>query len=61
VLILGFYGFAEIASGKTAGSRRKFADENKLIISLHKPHPRPIVKTYVIEQIIVTLKENDKI
>lgn len=61
VLILEFYGFAEIATGKTGGSRRKFSDQNKLVISLHKPHPKPIVKTYVIDQVIITLKQNDKI
>lgn len=61
VVILNFYDFVEIAAGKTAGSRRKFSDENKLIISLHKPHPKMIVKTYVIDQVINTLKENGKI
>lgn len=61
ILILNFYGFEEIAAGKTAGSRRKFCDENKLIITLHKPHPKMIVKTYVLDQILIILKENGKI
>ncbi|SDD75382.1 HicA toxin of toxin-antitoxin [Dyadobacter soli] len=60
-LILRFYGYEEIASGKTGGSRVKFAHCQRRIISLHKPHPTPIVKSYVIEQIITTLKENGKI
>ncbi|WP_149242833.1 type II toxin-antitoxin system HicA family toxin [Dyadobacter sp. 32] len=60
-LILGYFGFFEISTGKTGGSRRKFVDKNQTIISLHKPHPRPIVKNYVIEQIILTLTENGKI
>ncbi|MEO6687133.1 MAG: type II toxin-antitoxin system HicA family toxin [Dyadobacter sp.] len=61
VLVLNFYGYTEIAAGKTAGSRRKFSDENKFIITLHKPHPKMIVKTYVIDQLIIILKENRKI
>ena len=60
-LVLGHYGFTEIATGKTGGSRRKFIDANQLIISLHKPHPKPIVKHYVLEQVIETLKENGKL
>lgn len=61
LLVLRFYGYEELSPGKTGGSRVKFADYQKRIISLHKPHPTPIVKSYVIEQIITTLKENGKI
>lgn len=61
ILILRFYGYEELPPGKTGGSRVKFADCQRQIISLHKPHPTPIVKSYVIEQIITTLKENGKI
>lgn len=61
LLILRFYGYEELPPGKTGGSRVKFADYEKRIISVHKPHPSPIVKSYVIEQIIATLKENGKI
>ncbi|MGV3601541.1 MAG: type II toxin-antitoxin system HicA family toxin [Dyadobacter fermentans] len=61
ILILKFYGYEELPPGKTGGSRIKFADHEKRIISLHKPHPTPIVKSYVIDQIITTLKENGKI
>jgi hypothetical protein len=61
VNILAFFGYQELPAGKTGGSRRKFADYDKRIISLHKPHPGQIVKMYVIEQIIANLKENGKI
>jgi hypothetical protein len=61
VAILNNFGYNELSAGKTGGSRRKFADEYKNIISLHKPHPRPIVKTYVIEQVIAHLKEKGKL
>jgi hypothetical protein len=61
VLILRFYGYDELPPGKTGGSRIKFSDRLNRIISLHKPHPTPIVKLFVIEQIITTLKENGQI
>jgi hypothetical protein len=61
VSILGYYGYIEIPAGKTGGSRRKFSDANKTIISLHKPHPRPIVKSYVIDQILNHLKEKGQL
>lgn len=61
LLVLRFHGYEELPSGKMGGSRVKFADYQKRIISLHKPHPTPVVKSYVIEQIITTLKENGKI
>lgn len=61
VSVLGHYGYTEIPTGKTGGSRRKFCDADKVIISLHKPHPKPIVKAYVIEQILDHLKEKGKL
>lgn len=61
IIILRFYGFEELATGKTGGSRRKFVNNNKEILSLHKPHPKPIVKSYVIDQILEYLKEKGKL
>lgn len=61
VVVLSYYGYSEIPSGKTGGSRRKFMDEDKVIISLHKPHPKPIVKLYVIGQLLDHLKEKGKL
>jgi predicted RNA binding protein YcfA (HicA-like mRNA interferase family) len=55
--LLGLFGFVELKKGKTGGSRRKFADEKKNVIILHKPHPGNIVKEYAIRQIITQLKE----
>jgi hypothetical protein len=60
-LVLSHYGYRELSPGKTGGSSVKFADREMRIISMHKPHPAPIVKLYVIEQIITTLKEHGKI
>ncbi|MCW5907812.1 MAG: type II toxin-antitoxin system HicA family toxin [Chitinophagales bacterium] len=52
VKVLHHFGYTEIKKGKTGGSRRKFANKQNNIISLHKPHPQNVVKEYVIKQII---------
>lgn len=59
--ILSHYGYLEQRTGKTGGSRRKFSDENKNIISLHKPHPDNIVKHYQVNEVIEHLKAKGKI
>jgi hypothetical protein len=61
LVILKFYDYEQLAPSKTGGSRVKFADRTNHVITLHRPHPNPIVKRYVIEQLITTLKENGKI
>jgi hypothetical protein len=57
VKILVQFGYEELKKGKTGGSRRKFADEKRNIIILHKPHPGNIVKEYTIKQVVAHLKE----
>lgn len=54
--VLSVYGYTEIKKGKTGGSRRKFMDEHKNIIALHKPHPSNILKGYAIKIVIAELK-----
>ncbi len=61
VKVLRSYGYAEINTGKTAGSRRRFVDGSGNIILLHKPHPAKIVKKYAIRQVVENLKEKGKI
>jgi len=56
IKILKHYGYHEIMSGKTSGSRRKFKNDAGTIITLHKPHLSALVKTYVIKQLIAHLK-----
>lgn len=59
VRLLDNLNFEEISKGKTGGSRRKFYHRKTgLIINLHKPHPKPIIKLYLIEQIIRKLEED---
>jgi len=55
--VMAHFGFNELKTGKTGGSRRKFIDEHKNIISLHKPHPQNIVKRYAIEEVLTVLKK----
>lgn len=61
VLILKFYDYHEIKTGKTSESRRRFADQAQNVILLHKPHPANIVKKYVLRQLIENLEEKGKI
>jgi hypothetical protein len=57
VRLVGYFAFKEITTGKTSGSRVRFSNDKQQIISLHKPHPGNIVKTYAIKQMIERLKE----
>jgi hypothetical protein len=59
-LLVG-YGFEEFNSGKTSGSRVKFISDKHADISLHKPHPTPILKRYQIKQIKELLKKEELI
>lgn len=61
IKILAHFGYKELKTGKTGGSRRKFADETKSLIVLHEPHPRNILKRYQIDLVIAELKEKGKI
>lgn len=56
--LLGHLGFKEKMQGKTTGSGRKFFNAKaNLIINVHKPHPSPIIKSYLIGQVIKKLEE----
>jgi hypothetical protein len=50
-------GYQQTSSGKTGGSRVKFFHPEKPPIILHKPHPAPLLKRYLIEQITEFLKK----
>lgn len=49
--LLSYFGFEEISTGKTSGSRVRFYQENFPPIMLHKPHPEKILKLYQINAI----------
>ncbi len=51
-------GFEEMRGGKTSGSRIAFVHrETGLIVRLHRPHPRPVLKKYQVHQIVDTLRK----
>ena len=59
--LLSFFGYTELKTGKTGGSGRKFINQKKHIISLHKPHPGHILKRYQLEILMTALKEEENI
>ncbi|MHB8483682.1 MAG: type II toxin-antitoxin system HicA family toxin [Nitrospiria bacterium] len=56
VTLLEGFGYREIRFGKTGGSRVRFIHPELPPISLHKPHPIPLLKRYQVEQILETLQ-----
>jgi len=54
---LGCFGYKQISAGKTGGSRVRFIHPEFPPIILHKPHPKPVLKHYQLEQIIEQLKQ----
>ena len=56
VTLLGHFGYTEVRSGKTGGSRVAFIKDEDYI-RLHKPHPRKILKPYQVNNLIQDLEE----
>ena len=55
--LLEDFGYEEVKSGKTAGSRVAFVHKNGgHIIRLHKPHPGKIMKKYQMELVQEALR-----
>ena len=60
--VLTGLGYTESNKGKTSSSRVSFINlDTKHIISIHKPHPQNIIKTYALDYIIDELKAQNKI
>ena len=59
VTLLGYFGYMEMRSGKTGGSRVTFSDNAKDQIRIHKPHPKNILKPYQVKNVIKDLEERD--
>lgn len=57
LVLLSIFGFEEVSTGKTGGSRRRFVNADAVVITLHKPHPRNILKAYQVDQIIDVLTQ----
>lgn len=56
VSLLAGFGFEEVSTGKTGGSRRRFINQAGIVITLHRPHPQNILKRYQLEQIFEILQ-----
>ena len=57
--VLNGFGYQQIGAGKTGGSRARFIHSTYPPIVLHKPHPKPILKRYQLEDIINLLKQEE--
>jgi hypothetical protein len=57
--VLLFLGYEERKKGKTGGSRRRFVHASAPPINLHKPHPKNIVKMYVVREVIEFLEREE--
>lgn len=56
--LLSGFGYIEMKTGKTSGSRVAFFNEQTThVIRLHKPHPSNILKSYQVLQIIEVFKK----
>ena len=57
ITLLGQFGFHLVKGRKTGGSRVSFTNGNGDYLRIHKPHPRNILKTYQIDDVITSLTE----
>lgn len=55
--VLKGFGYTVSNCGKTGGSRVRFIHSKYPPILLHKPHPKPVLKRYQINDIIELLKQ----
>ena len=59
IKVLTGFGYKQISGGKTGGSRARFIHSEYPPIILHKPHPKPILKRYQLEDIINLLEQEE--
>ena len=55
--LLANFGYTLISGGKTGGSRIRFVHNFYPPITMHKPHPKPILKRYQLSEVFKLLKE----
>lgn len=61
VNVLRAFGYRQFNCGKTGGSRMRFIHWKYPPVILHRPHPKPILKRYQVEQVIELLELEDLI
>ena len=59
--LLKSFGYSEVKTGKTGGSRRRFVHPSAVTITLHKPHPQNTLKRYAIDQILDLFQQENMI
>ena len=60
--LLKKYGYEQNSKGKTSGSRVVFErDDSKIALNLHRPHPKNVLKSYQMKDILEFLKRIDAI
>lgn len=59
--LLKAMGYTERKIGKTGGARRRFVHPTAPALTLHKPHPGRIVKTYVLNDVLEFLRKEKMI
>jgi hypothetical protein len=55
VRLMGYLGYELMETGITGGSKRKFVNAKKHIISLHEPHPQKTLLPYMFKIVIENL------
>lgn len=56
--LLNGFGYGEMKTGRTSGSRGAFINaDTKHIIRLHRPHPRPVLKLYMLALVEENLRQ----
>lgn len=56
--LLNGFEYSEMKTGRTSGSRVAFINaDTKHIIRLHKPHPRPVLKLYMLDLVEENLRQ----
>jgi hypothetical protein len=55
--VLNSFGYKQVNVGKTSGSRVRFVHPSYPPMILHKPHPKPILKRYQLEDMINLLQQ----
>lgn len=59
IRLFSIFGYVESNKGSTSGSRVEFISEDgKNSYIMHKPHPSNIIKSYVMRQLLMYIKEN---
>ncbi len=59
--LLKSFGYLEVKTGKTGGSRRRLVHPSAATITLLKPHPQNTLKRYAIDQLLGVLQQEDMI